>query len=1235
MVAGLGTGQAGATVSPNAAKAKAAGTHRVTLVTGDVVLVGAGQPGREAVSLAGSQGSSDYLQILRQHGHTYVIPEKARPYVLAKRLDPTLFDVTTLVEQGFDDKRTKTLPLILEHKGARAGTFAGARATRQLKTINAQAVRVDKRNAEAFWNDLQIPTAKLDGGVEHVWLSQRVEASLDQSVPQIGAPAAWAKGFTGKGVKVAIADTGIDATHPDLQGKVAQAKNFSDSPEVTDHFGHGTHVASIVASNGDKYSAEMSRSALRAGCSKRGLFPLAAGPRSRSCADRPAGREEATAPRRGVAPDATLLNAKVLDDGGGGYWDDIIAGMEWAVAEGANVVNLSLGGFDSPGVDPVEETVNRLTKETGTLFVISAGNDGPSEQTIGSPGSAEEALTVGAVDKQDELADFSSRGPRLGDGGLKPDVTAPGVDIVAAKAEGTELGDPVGESWVSLSGTSMAAPHVAGAAAILLQQHPAWKANDVRSSLMSTAKPHEGLTAFEQGAGRIDVARASDETVQPSTGKLELGYFRWPHDNPAPVTKPITYTNTGTSPVTLRLAVTDKLTIDQTSLTIPAQGEATVNVRLDPAGLPNGTYEGALTATHGDRQLRTPVAWYVEPELYDLTINAVDRHGKPITDLLNIADTDDGSWYPQNPFIPIENGKATLRLPPGAYSVGVTAIVNATDEARSEFLLLHEPNVDLRSDTTVDLDGTKAREVTLDVKNGPKTNTHTNAFSIVRLSANGLSWNAFGATQHDGNRRLFAVPTAKAKVGEFEFVTQVRREAPPITLDVVGSKGLDLAPRAIPFGPRYNGKARMPVAKFPGGDVERGVALIAHDANVSYADEARAAAAAGAKLALFYDPTFPGRSSEWWWGEPPYETPGIMTDRAAAAKLLALLEKGPVQLDVTGIARSPYVYDLAVPEKGRIPADLTYRVRKSELAKLAVSFGAHVPSGGDTSEIRSSISPLGLENGGYLIPQFDAPSKRTDYVLANQAKWSQVILPVNLDDSSGVSSHEVPRSYRPGSHQAVRWVHPVATHSLPAGNDLPWLGGAVRTDGTLEVGMNAFVDQRDRVDDSFADTHVQRLFRGGKLVGESPDRYGTYELESGADTFRLEQESTRSFPWWKYSTKITSAWTFSSSGIGDSGEAGDPAVAARRLRRSDGRRLEPGPHRPAGAAEAGGTASGRREASEARPRQAGVVIRRRRDLGSRAAATDRAQRLHGGRPTSEEGRRWRGVASGGCVRQGR
>ena len=161
----------------------------------------------------------------------------------------------------------------------------------------------------------------------------------------------------------------------------------------------------------------------------------------------------------------------MLDDGGSGYDSSIIAGMEWAAHSGAKVVSMSLGGDPTDGTDPMSQAVNDLTAETGALFVVAAGNAGAA-RTVGSPGAAASALTVGAVDRDDNLAEFSSRGPRLGDNGLKPEITAPGVGIVAARAAGTTMGTPVDDAYTTASGTSMATPHVAGAAAILAQEHP-------------------------------------------------------------------------------------------------------------------------------------------------------------------------------------------------------------------------------------------------------------------------------------------------------------------------------------------------------------------------------------------------------------------------------------------------------------------------------------------------------------------------------------------------------------------------------------------------------------------------------------------------------------------------------------------------------------------------------------------------------------------------------------------
>ncbi len=151
------------------------------------------------------------------------------------------------------------------------------------------------------------------------------------------------------------------------------------------------------------------------------------------------------------------------------------------------------------------------------------------------------------------MAYFSSRGPRTGDGALKPDVTAPGVDIVAAKSKDGVIGEPVGDQYLRLSGTSMATPHTAGAAAILAQQHPGWKAAELKGALMASAKPADGQSAFEQGAGRIDVAKSITQSVITEPGGVSFGTAEWPHTDDTPVTKTVTYRNLGDQPVTLAL----------------------------------------------------------------------------------------------------------------------------------------------------------------------------------------------------------------------------------------------------------------------------------------------------------------------------------------------------------------------------------------------------------------------------------------------------------------------------------------------------------------------------------------------------------------------------------------------------------------------------------------------------------------------------------------------------------
>lgn len=181
-----------------------------------------------------------------------------------------------------------------------------------------------------------------------------------------------------------------------------------------------------------------------------------------------------------------------------------MGGMDWAAHSGADIVSMSLGGQPTDGTDVLSLVLDGLSEETGTLFVVAAGNTG-SDYSVGSPGAAASALTVGAVDRDDKLAPFSSRGPRVGDNGVKPDLTAPGVDIVAARAAGTSMGHPVDVAYTAASGTSMATPHVAGAAAILAGRHPDWSGRRAQGRVdeHDAYRPRpDGLRAGHRPGGR-------------------------------------------------------------------------------------------------------------------------------------------------------------------------------------------------------------------------------------------------------------------------------------------------------------------------------------------------------------------------------------------------------------------------------------------------------------------------------------------------------------------------------------------------------------------------------------------------------------------------------------------------------------------------------------------------------------------------------------------------------------
>ncbi|MEV0591744.1 S8 family serine peptidase [Nonomuraea cavernae] len=623
----------------------------VTLVTGDRVTVtddltamiqrGAG---REEITFSTDDSG----------GRLRVVPSDAVPLLRAGRLDPRLFDVTTLLKHGYGDPHG-ALPLIVTGD-SQPRTLRGATRTRALAAVNGYAVRQERAHATGFWRDVIAGDGK-------IWLDGRASLSLDASVKQIGAPAAWAHGLTGAGVKVAVLDTGIDATHPDLAGKVAARADFTETPDERDLIGHGTHVASTIAGQGT---------------ASEGRY-------------------------QGVAPGVTLLDGRVCESR---FCSEsaILAGMQWAAEQGAQVVNMSLGGPDEPGTDPLETAVQTLTERYGTLFVAAAGNQG-LDHGVSSPSSADAALAVGAVTKADEHAAFSNRGPRAGDGGLKPDITAPGVDITAARSKDS----PGDGSYQAMSGTSMATPHVVGVAALLAGARPDWKAGTLKAALMASAKANPELGVFTQGAGRVDADRATTQSVTADPPGLGYGLQTWPHDDDQPIARKLTYHNHHDRPVTLTLEsrAGRTFTVTPATLTVPAGGQAeaivTADTRIDG---PDGLLGGHVVATGPDGlSVSTPVGVEKEVESYELTVNHTDRSGAPTGRYemsIRSLDTEQSSitvFGEQNPF--------TIRLPKGRWQVDTTVV------SEDGVTLLVQPELMLDQPRTVEADARLGRPMSV------------------------------------------------------------------------------------------------------------------------------------------------------------------------------------------------------------------------------------------------------------------------------------------------------------------------------------------------------------------------------------------------------------------------------------------------------------------------------------------------------------------------------------------
>ena len=371
-------------------------------------------------------------------------------------------------------------------------------------------------------------TLAADTRVAKVWIDRPVVPTLERTSGAIGSTLAREEfGVSGKGVGVAVVDSGITSFHDDLYGghgrnadtNVVHFKDFTGANgggnKATDDFGHGTHVAGIIGGSG--YDSDGKRT--------------------------------------GIAPNASLIGLRVLDANGQGYISDVIAAIDYAISikgtYNIRVINLSVAAAptESYFTDPLTLAAQRAV-QAGIVVVASAGNLGRNDYGetqfggITSPGNAPWVLTVGASShngtarrSDDSIAPFSSRGPTWIDFIAKPDLLAPGVGIESLSDPHSTLYSQFPsyllsgtqntsyKPYLSLSGTSMAAPVVSGAIALMLEANPALTPNAVKAILQYTAQALAGDNPLEQGAGLLNARGAVRLSRFFASPAIDLGFM--------------------------------------------------------------------------------------------------------------------------------------------------------------------------------------------------------------------------------------------------------------------------------------------------------------------------------------------------------------------------------------------------------------------------------------------------------------------------------------------------------------------------------------------------------------------------------------------------------------------------------------------------------------------------------------------------------------------------------------
>ncbi|QKY70799.1 S8 family peptidase [Lentibacillus sp. CBA3610] len=439
-----------------------------------------------------------YSMIQMVRGNTNKVDKELRNQILKlhRPFKRTPCFLHKLLEGSF--KRLRKLPLVIEFEHGQH--HAGCSEVRQVTDrgirhkFRHEFPRISCCSVDVTPKGLEDLLASCHS-IKRVYMNRKVHALLDVATDTINARDIVYNDteLTGENVSIAIIDTGIHP-HQDLSGRIkAFADLVDDQTEPYDDNGHGTHCAGDAAGDGAASSGQY----------------------------------------RAPAHQADLIGVKVLNKMGSGSLETVMRGVEWCIQYNENnpddpidVISMSLGSdpgsYNNEDDDPMVKVVEKAW-EAGIVMCVAAGNSGPEPQSIASPGVSDQVITVGALDDQDTaetrdddtVAEFSGRGPTVY-GKVKPDILAPGVDIVSLRApnsylDKTQSGSRVENDYFMLSGTSMATPICAGAVALMKQAYPDASPDELKDLLKNGADVWTDKDPNVYGAGYLNVENTIGE----------------------------------------------------------------------------------------------------------------------------------------------------------------------------------------------------------------------------------------------------------------------------------------------------------------------------------------------------------------------------------------------------------------------------------------------------------------------------------------------------------------------------------------------------------------------------------------------------------------------------------------------------------------------------------------------------------------------------------------------------